>query len=63
MSLSIDIAVPCLRSYASMSLLKKIHYLPDGKAFTTGNSFYLLNDNIITDEGKVLRRQTRRFVG
>ena len=42
---------------------KKFHYLTDGKAFTASNSFYLLNDNIITDEGEVLRRLTRQFVG
>ena len=42
---------------------KEFHYLTDGKAFMTGNSFYLLNDNIITDEGNVIRRLTRQFVG
>lgn len=42
---------------------KEFHYLTDGIAFMTGNSFYLLNDNIITDAGKVLRRLIRRFVG
>ena len=41
---------------------KELHYLVDGKAFTTGNSFYLLNDNIITVEGKVLRRLPRQIV-
>lgn len=42
---------------------KKFHYLTDGKAFTASNSFYLLYNNIITDEGKVFLRLTRRFVG
>ena len=39
---------------------KKFHYLTDGKAFTAA---FIFSTIIITDEGKVFRRLTRRFVG